>query len=263
MTFNKRYDQLEQRFITEVELQNRRNDDIWCYPHYLPNLKPEGPVDFILVAQQPSMGMPFHAPHRCPGIVSPVPNFAMAFGDFFLHACIRRYLCQGPFTYHLTDLSKAASPVGAVLQYELWYPLLAEELGLLAKDWTRVLGIGGSAHAYLSKRSSELHAHTGVDYVYGVPHFATQGIGTWRRIAQANHVNYKRFRESHHVLTRNEIDSAIRAVLKDHTEGAEWTVRRLANQTLTEDYYKLMYCYAVRFERLVNREPDPPLVFDC
>ena len=61
----------------------------------------------------------------------------MTFGDFFLHACIRRYLCQRSFTYHLTGLSKAASPVGDVGKAGKVVVIVSDATAVRGGRWAR------------------------------------------------------------------------------------------------------------------------------
>ena len=109
---------------------------------YIPLIPPERPVDFVLIAKEPSLGFvdgskgnPSSEVHE--KRIRGLKNFAWSFEDFMLHFCIREFLCQRRESYYLTDLAKGAMTVNAASQrpfdrYEDWYELLQMELGLVA-----------------------------------------------------------------------------------------------------------------------------------
>ena len=102
---------------------------------YLPNFAPSEPVDYVLVAMEPSTGV---SGGHDGGDSRPALNFSWFVDDFILHYCVRRYLCRSGESYHLTDLSKGSTTVKDAgvrcrARYEHWYPLLRDELALLNK----------------------------------------------------------------------------------------------------------------------------------
>lgn len=72
---------------------------------FVPNPTPDGPVDYVFVCMEPSLGgnSPAEAQER---IEAGVRNFLNAEKDFLLHFAARRYLCGPDEAYHITDISK-------------------------------------------------------------------------------------------------------------------------------------------------------------
>ena len=101
MSFIEQYAELETGFKEQVD---RDNKDLGIESHFLANIAPKDPVDYILVAMEPSFG-------GGPGIPTPGKalnsrNFAGSLEDFILHHCVNEYLCGDERDYYLTDLSK-------------------------------------------------------------------------------------------------------------------------------------------------------------
>ena len=122
---------------------------------YLPNFAPSGPVDYVLVAMEPSTGV---SGGHDGGDSGPALNFSWSVDDFILHYCVRRYLCRSGESYHLTDLSKGSTTVKDAgvrrrAGYERWYPLLRDELALLNKAGrTRLITAGRVVEDFLSRK---------------------------------------------------------------------------------------------------------------
>ena len=140
MLFSEQYAALEVKFKEQVEKDNEDFKPHGFESNFLANIAPKCPVDYILVAMEPSFG-------GGPGIPTPGKalnsrNFAGSLEDFILHYCVSEYLCEGERNYYLTDLSKGAMPVarasgGLALRYERykrWYPLLCEEIELVGPN---------------------------------------------------------------------------------------------------------------------------------
>lgn len=150
--FSEEYKRLEHRFQEQVECDRQKYN---LGTGYLPNFTPSGPVDYILVAMEPSTGVA--GGHE--GQVSEPPlNFSWSVEDFILHYCAREYLCHRRETYHITDLSKGSMPVEDAKRhrqerYERWYPLLRNELALLQKPGkTRLIAVGKVVVDFLKKK---------------------------------------------------------------------------------------------------------------
>lgn len=64
-------------------------------------------------------------------------NFIDGYNTMILHFAIRNYLCKNNQRYHITDLSKGAllvrhADADRIERYKNWYPLLIEEIELVA-----------------------------------------------------------------------------------------------------------------------------------
>ena len=150
-SFQEEYQALECEFRARVDQDNAYHG---AQSVYLPNLAPQGPVDFVLVAMEPSTGG--GAGELKKGKAFSPKNFSGSVEDFILHCCIREYLCGGGRTYHLTDLSKGAMLTRHAAdkpeeRYRRWYPLLKKELKLVAKPNAPMIAIGNVVHGFLDQ----------------------------------------------------------------------------------------------------------------
>ena len=105
---------------------------------FLPNPQPEGPVRYVLICMEPSLGRWARTADEARSRVKEgFRNFLFSTEDFIFHFCIRRYLCESAERYHITDLSKGAMLVDRSgpardERYDRWYPLLEDEINLVA-----------------------------------------------------------------------------------------------------------------------------------
>jgi hypothetical protein len=98
--FGQAYNEIELR----MEDLAKRNGDI-----YVPNIVPHGPVDYIFICMEPSLGewarTPDEAENRLKGGFR---NFLDGYNLMILRYAIQNYLCKNNQRYHITDLSKGA-----------------------------------------------------------------------------------------------------------------------------------------------------------
>lgn len=85
-------------------------------------------------------------------------NFVNSIDDFLLHFSIRRYLCKPNERYHITDWSKGAIPTRLAgadrgQRYDRWYPLLVEEVDLVASSGARIFAVGKQVAWHLDRRA--------------------------------------------------------------------------------------------------------------
>ena len=129
--------------------------------HYLKYLAPRAPVDFVLVAKMTSIREKDAAetrPGEYPDIPAPGYNLLASIGDLILNHAAYRHLCWPGERYYVTDLGKCAVPAkyvkGHVQQgeFEAWYPMLLEELELVAKPEATVIPVGSATADFLNAR---------------------------------------------------------------------------------------------------------------
>lgn len=208
---------------------------------FLRNIRPEGPVDFVLVAREPSLsGGKLHEEDR---------NFSSSIEDFILHFCIRNHLCKGAETYYLTDLSKGAMAVERAIddslrRYESWYPLLKEELRIVAKPGkTRIIAIGKDAKDFLSSKNLCEDVEKVLHYSWRATRHREKAIQCWT----------DSFSELSETVEMDDIVKTARCVWTEieHSENEiERRVKQLQRGRLTESKKKLMFYYQNRFEEL-------------
>ena len=252
MSFSQKYEDLERKFNKQVQ------KDFDCHgleSGMLRNIQPDGPADFILIAQEPAWGGQKKT-GKCPPDWEFVKdrenrNFCGHIYDFMFHFCVRNYLCEDGQTYYLTDLSKGAMSVKQAAAtsretYKRWYPLLVEELNLMAKpEGTRVIAIGKKVQAFLRRRE-EFPA------VEQVIHYAN--TATWAKI-KAIQPHISEFPEFAKRLDFNDIlDTTEKVLLRagySNSSREEKCQRfRRSKSHLTTARKKSIFYYKKRFEEL-------------
>ena len=224
MDFSEAYEELERDFRQRVveDMRLFSGDMI-----FLPNVNPEAPVDYVLVGMEPSLrGWAKDLVEARRKIEEGFRNFGGSPKDDLLHYCIFEYLCGRESTYYLTDLAKGAmettSPAaGDMKKYELWYPLLEKELGLVAKPDAKVISIGGKVGGFLARKG--LYGHAG-----SISHYSTTASGYRGREVAGREKEFAEFR------TRME-----------HLPNGK---------AITESQKKLMFDYKVMFGRIRRRD---------
>ncbi|MCE2501723.1 MAG: hypothetical protein J4G13_12820 [Dehalococcoidia bacterium] len=125
---------------------------------YLQYLAPRARVDFVLAGKMTSIGEKDAAeipPGEYPDIDPPGYNLLTSIGDLILNYGAHRHLCQPGERYYLTDLGKGAVPPKYAKgktqkeEFTAWYPMLLEELKLVAKPDTTVVPIGSATGDFL------------------------------------------------------------------------------------------------------------------
>ena len=87
-----------------------------------------------------------------------------------------KYLCdEDKATYYFTDLAHGTMKAGSKgakdpSKYERWFPLLKEELALVAKPNAKIISIGNTVSKFLAEKG--LYGHSGM-----VAHPAPHGVG--------------------------------------------------------------------------------------
>lgn len=148
-TFSAAYRDLEERMKALAEADG----DI-----FLPNPVPEGPVEFVLICMEPSLGRWARSAEQArSNVQAGFRNFVSSIDTLILHFCIRRYLCGSGQRYHITDLSKGAMLVNRAnlarfQRYDRWYGLLQEEIDLVATPSARIIAVGNVVSKQLERR---------------------------------------------------------------------------------------------------------------
>ena len=242
ITFDEKYSELEDKFRGRVKCDNKEFE---VGSSYLPNFVPRGPVDFVLIAMEPSEGT---RGKILGSVAHPIRNFLWSVEDFILHHCVRKYLCQSGETYHLTDLSKGAmttklAGIRRRQRYKRWYPLLQEELRLLTKpEGTRIIAIGNVVAEFLQGRGL-------CECVEKVLHYSPAATGHREKVIAPWIQEFPEFSDSIDCKTLKE---TVKDVLKDAALECYYqempSVAKPLN--LTESRKKLMFHYKKRFGEL-------------
>src|SRR5215472_18631943 len=139
---------------------------------FLPNPEQEGPVQYVLICMEPSLGRWARSADEARSKVElGFRNFLFSIEDFILHFCARRYLCKPAERYYITDLSKGAMLVDRAgssreERYDRWYQLLEEEINLVATPDAGIVAVGKVVSNYL-RRKPFARSFTGVIHYSG------------------------------------------------------------------------------------------------
>ena len=252
INFQERYRNLEDKFKEQVR------KDRECYgteSEFLPNPAPAGTVDFILIAMEPSGGKSQEeiAKHQ---EWSP-KNFSGSVEDFLLHHSIRDYLCRGSESYYLMDLSKGSMPIKKAdtdrwERYEQWYPLLEQEIELVAKPCTPIIPIGNYVGDFLKKQEMK-------NLQDRLLHYSQSAGRARKKVPVLRPGEYQKFKET---VSWGGIENTVKQVLNDAGMAESipgWLKRFRRGSKLTESRQKLMFTYKVQFKQIREKaDPDCP-----
>ena len=229
MSFARAYRELEDKFRWMVG-----KDEI-CHgieSVFLPNVKPTGQVDYVLVGMEPGLnGMDLETARKKIAVCE-FENWGRYPQTNTLVFAVWKYLCDKDKTkYYFTDLAHGAmngKAKGAqdLARYERWYPLFEEELALFAKPNAKIISIGLTASKFLTEKG--LYGHAGM-----VAHPAPMGLGRVGKAIPAHKECWEKF---------------LRDTAPEDTY--QWPAR--VKKTLAQQ--KLVFDYMIRFERIRNQE---------
>ena len=237
MTFDEAYRELEEEFRRRVDDDYQQ----WEFESvYLPNIAPMAPVDYVLIAMEPSLkGWAKDFPDAKKRIKLGFRNFC---GVWQLHYPVGKYLCRDGETFYLTDLAKGAMATGSQGatnedKYEAWYHFLERELGLVAKPDVKIISIGSRVGSFLSKKG--LYGHVGT-----IPHYSGRAAGHWGQERVGREGEFRRFRSA---------VGTIPTWTHTHYQSCDAGHKHL-EVSPTKAQVKLLFDYKVRFERIRQQE---------
>lgn len=242
--FQQQYRDLEDRMRRLAEAEG----DV-----YLPNPKPKGPVDYVLICMEPSFGKwaGGSVPKARERVDAGFRNFLNGMDSMLLHFCVRRFLCNPEQTYHITDFSKGAMPVeraahGRGERYARWYSLLKDELELISKPDARVIAVGNQVYTQLNRS-----AYTRP--VTPIIHYSSQA-GRARAAGVAGHE--KQFDKFKAQVSREDVISVAHEVLIESGVPAQIyneAIATIQRARLSESRIKLIFNYKLDFEKLLSQ----------
>jgi hypothetical protein len=216
---------------------------------FLPNLAPVGPVEYVFVCMEPSLGRWARSAEEARSKVEAgFRNFLSSIEDFILHFCIRQYLCAPTQRYHITDLSKGAmlvthAGVARSQRYDRWYGLLVEELNLIATSSAGIVAVGTAVAQHLERHAFPKPFTTAIHYSGLAARARAAGIVGHEDRFEA----FKRSVSLKHVLATAE--DVLRAS-DVPTSFRDETLTRLAKSQLSESRQKLIFNYKRAFEAM-------------
>lgn len=216
---------------------------------FLPNPEPEGPVQYVLICMEPSLGRWARTADQARSKVeSGFRNFLPSDEVSILHFCIRRYLCGPAERYHITDFSKGAMLVdraglARVQRYERWYALLEEEIDLVANPSARIIAVGNVVSQHLKRQGFRRHFTPVIHYSSQAGRARIEGI-------VGREDSFQAFRDS---VSLDDVVATAQDVLTFARVPAnirDETLSRLARSPLTTSRQQLIFSYKVAFESM-------------
>ena len=243
-TFKRKYDRLEKKFCKKAK--NERTI-------YLPNVCPDGPVDFLFVSMEPSLKKWAKTTEEGERLIKEgFRNNLFDIDNFILHYCIRHFLCQG-HSYYITDLSKGAMPVevaskGRRNRYQSWFPLFKEEFDIVSNRSTKVIAIGNAPYNFLKKKKFESKIDSG--NILKILHYSNQAAN-YRKVAIEHHKS--KFNSWVDQPLMKDIITDAREVLEDGgipLPMGQYILQKLVAHggDLTESQIQLIFTYKMTFE---------------
>jgi hypothetical protein len=216
---------------------------------FLPNPEPLGPVEYVFVCMEPSLGRWARSADEARSKVEAgFQNFISSIEDFILHFCIQQYLCEPMQRYHITDLSKGAilverAGVARTERYDRWYGLLVEELDLVATSGAGIFAVGNAVAQHLERRAFPMPFTKVLHY-----------SGLAARARAAGIVGHEdSFEELRSSVTLKRVLATAEDVLMASAVPASFrdeTLARLARSQLSESRQQLIFNYKVAFEAM-------------
>jgi hypothetical protein len=234
MSFHDAYHDLEDCFRALAEADG----DI-----YLPNVEPAGPVAYVFIAMEPSIGRWARPPQEARAKVEAgFRNFvADEVGDVvLLHHAIRQYL--GTESYHLTDFSKGAmltahANIDRNERYDRWYPLLLAERNLVGPE-AQIFAVGKDVARHLRRRGFRKFT----------PLLHYSGLAGQARAAaiRGHEAEFEVFRST--VSLTDILATAAKVLEPVPASLRETTLRALARTELTTSKLALLFAYRLAFD---------------
>ena len=161
-------------------------------------------------------------------------------------------MCEGERSYYLTDLSKGAMPVRLAKtdrqrRYETWFPLLCEELKLVAQTNAKVIAIGNEVDGFLRKQNLPR------PLAGKIIHYSHTAAAFWQRIPERYPEQFAEFLPT---VGWADIEATVWQVMTEGEMGPTsiaHTLKRLqGGSRLTESRKMLMFTYKMQFEAILS-----------
>lgn len=257
-SFEQAYNELEVRMRDLAQ----RNDEI-----YVPNIVPHGPVDYIFICMEPSLGewtrkgdeakRKLEAERK---LKEGFRNFLDGFNTQILHYAIRKYLCRNDQRYHITDLSKGAmltkkADEGRTARYMNWYPILLEEINLVASANAKVFAVGAVVEEFLERQNFRREVTRLIHYAWTA--------ASHRDKAVKDHVeDFELFRGT---VTNEDFFDDIKAFIESSGVPfviSERALRRLHCGNLTLSSLKLLFNYKLSLDAALCKANGSQVIRD-
>lgn len=241
--FQKAYNELE----IKMSGLAKKNDEI-----YVPNIIPHSSVEYIFICMEPSLGEWARNRDEAENkLKSGFRNLLDGYNTMILHFAIRNYLCKKDQNYFITDLSKGVmlvrdAGINRVARYKNWYPLLLEEIDIVASPESSVFAVGTHVTRFLDSQNFPRETTSLI-------HYSGAGTKHWDAAVQEHKEIFDEFQNtvSHEdfLATAEDIikESDVPKVIGDRA------LERLRKGKLTRSRLKLMFNYKISFEAIPSK----------
>jgi len=235
---------------TRMRVQAEADGDV-----FLPSPAPDGPVDYVLICMEPSLGPWAKSPVDAQSkIKAGFRNFLSSLEDFIVHFCARRYLCDAEERYHITDLAKGAMLVehagrARVERYDRWYAFLQEEVALISRPAVGIVAVGNVVAEYLERRAFARSFTR-------VIHYSSQAAAARKAAIVGHKLEFAAFRNTVSLrdVLRHAEATLVRAGAPSEYRAA--ALSKLADNNLSDSRRQLMFNYKTAFESIKLRRAE-------
>lgn len=216
---------------------------------YLPNPEPDGPVQYILICMEPSLGRWARSAQEARSKVEMgFRNFLPSDETSILHFCNRRYLCGPGERYYITDFSKGAMLVdqaglARAQRYEKWFELLKEEIDLVATPGAGIVAVGKVVAQHLRRQGFGRQFTQVIHYSGQAARARIEGIA-------GREASFEAFKDS---VTDEDLLATAREVLASARvpdKISNETLSLLKRFRLTASRKQLIFNYKLAFEAI-------------
>lgn len=223
---------------------------------FMPSLAPTGPVDFIVVGQEPSL-------RRWPRNQDPMEMLRAGYRSIHpanVHFAIRKYLLSPGERYCITDIAKGAM-YGKTAntdanerekRWARWWPLLQAEFARVSKSNTRMFALGDKVLGYLNRYRCRAIL---------LRHYAAMERPNLREAAFAPYKGaFERFKatvsfDDVRATWQNVLDESVPS--RFHDQERQYLIARWSSPYWAEVEVATIFIYKVAFESVRHKvEPD-------
>ena len=214
---------------------------------YVPNIAPNRPVDYVFICMEPSLGeWAGDRENAQKRLKAGFRNFIDGYNTQLLHFAIRKYLCKKDQRYHITDLSKGAMLVkdageDRVKRYDDWYPLLLEEIKLVASPQAKIFAVGAHVNKFLECRGFPSKTTLLI-------HYSGNAVGHWNKAVTKYKEDFRLFEKT---VKNEDVTTSIKQVVESSGVPKaiqEQVLAKLKNSNLTLSRLKLIFNYKLMFD---------------
>jgi hypothetical protein len=215
---------------------------------FLPNPEPEAPVGYVFICMEPSRSWAGSAEEAEAKVDAGFRNFLCSIDVQILHFCIRSYLCKSTPRYHITDFSKGAMFVQHARRernqrWDRWYPLLQEEINLVAPSDAAIVAVGSEVFRHLKRLRFQRRFTQIIHY--------SPLAGRARNAGIVGHE--ESFKEFNGSVSLDDLVATAKRVFEAARVPAEIrdeALSRLRGSQLTTSRQKLIFIYKLAFESM-------------